>query len=133
MNRVGPGLNRVVLGVGLSSGATREELDTLVQEILFSAGIHIHDVACIATRMRFVGDQRIRIGLPVIGVEDLCLLQGYPRPDRTGFAARVAEGCALIGAGNDAEMLVGTIRSAHATAAVAKAAPGTRAIGGDEP
>ncbi|MHB1709876.1 MAG: cobalamin biosynthesis protein [Acidimicrobiales bacterium] len=109
----------MVLGVGMSSDATPEEVGALAGEVVRHAGLHLSDVGCIATRMRFVADHRVRIGPPVVGVEDLTLLDRFPRPGRIGFAARVAEGCALVGAGCGAELLVGTVRSAHATAALA--------------
>jgi hypothetical protein len=42
--------------------------------------------------MCFADDERLKVGPPVIGVEDAALLGGFPAPDRIGFAARVAEG-----------------------------------------
>jgi hypothetical protein len=112
-------LSHVVLGLGLSSKATRGEVRDLVEGVILRGDIPIEGVRLVATRMRFVDDERVRVGPPIIGVEDATLLDRFPVSGRVGFAARVAEGCALIGAGIDAELLVSTTRSTHATAALA--------------
>jgi len=121
-------LSRLALGVGLSSKATGDEVHGLVDEVLLQAGLPLQDIELLATRFRFVDDPRVRIGPPVVGVEDAVLLDRFPEPGRVGFAARVAEGCAIIGAGSGAELLVPTTRSAHATMALAIGSPepGTR-------
>ena len=116
-------MSRLALGVGISSNATGDEVRGLVDAVLLQAGLPIDAIGLVATRMRFVDDQRVRIGPPVVGVEDAVLLDRFPEPGRVGFAARVAEGCALIGAGSGAELLVPTTRSAHATIALGIGSP----------
>lgn len=112
-------MNHAVLGVGMSSKATRGEVRGVIEEVIRRADVSIEEVRFLATRMRFMDDERLKVGPPVIGVEDAALLGRFPAPDRIGFAARVAEGCALLGAGSASELVVGPIRSAHATAALA--------------
>jgi hypothetical protein len=114
-------MNRAVLGVGMSSKATRGEVRGVIDEVIRRADFSIEEVGFVATRTRFVDDERLKVGLDVIGVEDAALLEGFPAPDRIGFAARVAEGCALLGAGSGSELVMGPIRSAHATVALAVA------------
>lgn len=118
-------MSHLALGIGMSSTATRQEVLELVEEVIAQAGLSLDAVSLVATRMRFVHDERSRIGLPILGVDDETLLAGYPAAQRPGggFAARVAEGCALTGAGPGAELLVGTTRSAHVTAALAVGSP----------
>jgi cobalt-precorrin 5A hydrolase/precorrin-3B C17-methyltransferase len=121
----------LVLGVGMSSKATGDEVRQLVERVAEAAGVGLDAVAAVATRERFVDDERLHLGPPVLGVTDRILLDRYPAPEPAEsdrrFGARVAEGCALIGAGEQAELLVATTRSAHATAALAAPAvtPGT--------
>jgi hypothetical protein len=118
------GSARLVLGVGMSSKATVEEVRQLARRVVEQADVELDAVAVVATRERFVADDRLRIGPPVQGVNDAVLLDRYPAPERIdggGFAARVAEGCAMTAAGESAELLVATTRSAHATAALATA------------
>ena len=116
-------MSRLALGVGMSSKATGDEIRGLVDKVLLQAGLPLQAIEWLATRMRFVDDQRVRIGPPVIGVEDAVLLGRFPEFGRVGFVARVAEGCALIGAGSGAELLVPTTRSAHVTMALALGSP----------
>ena len=116
-------MSRLALGVGVSSKATGHEVRGLVDEVLRQAGLPLDAIALLATRMRFVDDPRVSIGPPVVGVEDAVLLDRFPESGRVGFAARVAEGCALIGAGSGAELVVPTIRSAHVTMALALGNP----------
>ncbi|HEX4866809.1 MAG TPA: cobalamin biosynthesis protein [Acidimicrobiales bacterium] len=119
-------MTRLVLGIGLSSKATRLEVHELVDTVAAHAAVCLDAIGLVATRMRFVDDDRVRFGPPILGVDDSDLLAQYPAPPRPvgGFAARVAEGCALTGAGPGAELLVATTRSAHATAALAHGSPG---------
>lgn len=116
-------MSRLVLGVGMSSKATADEVRGLAVRVSEAAGVTLGSVTAVATRERFVGDDRLRFGPPVVGVADGILLDRYPVPDRVDgdrrFGARVAEGCALAVAGEPAELLVATTRSAHATAALA--------------
>jgi hypothetical protein len=113
---------RLVLGVGMSSKATVEEVRELARRVVDQAGFRLDAVALVATRERFAADERVRLGPPVVAVDDAVLLDRFPAPQRSdggGFAARVAEGCAMTAAGESAELLVGTTRSPHATAAIA--------------
>ncbi|MPY96088.1 MAG: hypothetical protein GEV08_24415 [Acidimicrobiia bacterium] len=114
-----------MLGLGLSSKATRQEVRELVDTVIALAAVGLDAVSLVATRMRFVDDDRARFGPSILGVDDRALLARCPAPQRPrdGIAARVAEGCALTGAGPGAELLVGTTRSAHATAALAIGSP----------
>jgi hypothetical protein len=107
----------------VSSKATGSEVRDLVDEVLEQAGLRLDAIALLATRIRFVDDLRVGIGPPVVGVEDAVLLDRFPESGRVGLAARVAEGCALIGAGTGAELLVPTTRSAHVTVALAVGNP----------
>lgn len=118
-------MTQLVLGIGMSSKATRQEVRELVDTVIGQAAVNLDAINLVATRIRFVGDERARFGPPVLGVDDGALLDQYPAPQRPdeGFAARVAEGCALTGAGPGAELLVGTTRSAHATVALALGSP----------
>jgi len=116
-------VTRLVLGIGMSSKATRSEVLGLVEEVVGRADLDLEAVSLVATLRRFVGDERARLGPPIIGVDDATLLDQFPAAHRAGtgtrLAARVAEGCALTAAGAGAQLLVGTTRSAHATAALA--------------
>lgn len=120
-------MTRLVVGIGMSSKATRGEVRGLVEEVVGRADVDLDAVSLVATRERFVDDERARLGPPVIGVDDATLLDRFPAAPGTStgagtrLAARVAEGCALTAAGAGAELLVGTTRSAHATAALAVA------------
>jgi|GEM_PF-3003935 cobalamin biosynthesis protein CbiG len=118
-------MTQLVLGVGMSSKATRQEVRELVDTVIAQAAVDLDSINLIATRIRFVDDDRVRFGPPVLGVDDGALLAQHPAPARPdeGFAARVAEGCALTGAGPGGELLVTTTRSAHATAALAVGSP----------
>jgi hypothetical protein len=109
----------------VSSKATGDEVRGLVDDVLRQAGLPLQAISLLATRMRFVDDERVRIGPTIVGVEDAVLLERFPESGRVGFAARVAEGCALIGAGSGAELLVPTTRSAHVTMALALGSPET--------
>lgn len=118
-------MTHLVLGIGMSSKAARQEVRELVDTVIGQAGVGLDAVSLVATRMHFVDDDRVRFGSLILGVDDSDLLAQYPAPQRLGdgFAAQVAEGCALTGAGPGAELLVGTTRSAHATAALALGSP----------
>jgi hypothetical protein len=107
----------------MSSKATGAEVRGLVDQVLTSAGLRLQAIRVLATRVQFVDDPRVRIGPPVVGVDDAVLLERFPESGRVGLAARVAEGCALIGAGSGAELLVPTTRSAHVTMALALGSP----------
>jgi hypothetical protein len=119
-------MTQLVLGVGMSSKATRQEVRELVDTVIAQAAVRLDAIGLVATRMRFVDDDRVGFGPPVLGVDDRDLLAQHPAPPRPdgGFAARVAEGCALTGAGPGAELLVAMTRSAHAPAALAHGSSG---------
>lgn len=110
---------RVVVGVGLSSAATSDEVRQLVVEVLDRHGLPFPPTA-IATRARFVDDPRLDLGCRVIGVDDDELLATSAPVSRTlGIAARVAETAAVLATRPGGRLLGASQRSAHATAAVA--------------
>ena len=122
----------VVLGVGMSSKATAEEVRTLVAAALGHHHLQLSDVAVVATRQQFVLDGRLALGRPVTGVADEELVaQSGPCERTVGLCARVAETAALLAAnrlaseGRAATLLAPVQRSAHAT--VALVLPVTRA------
>ena len=113
---------RIVLGVGLASSATAAEVRSLVDGLLLEHGLRLDDVTCLATRERLAGDERLRLGLPVIGYPDDVLEASSPPPERAlGIRARVAETAALLAAAGPApgRLLAEAQRSPHATAALA--------------
>ena len=113
-------MSSLVLGVGMSSKATRAGVARLVEEVVTMANSPIESVAVLATRSKFVADERLQLGMMIVGIddEDLLALWGAPRP--AGFAARVAEGCAMIGAGERARLLVAPRRGTFVTVALAQ-------------
>ncbi len=107
---------RAVLGIGLSSRASSDEVRQLVEEALREHALDLADVAVIATRRRFAADARLRLGPPVVGFADAELESASEPCARTfGIHARVAETAAgLAGSG-----VVGPLRrSAHVTLAI---------------
>jgi len=113
---------RVVLGVGLASSATAAEVRSLVDALLLEHGLRLDEVACLATRERLASDERLRLGLPVIGYPDQVLEASSPPPERAvGIRARVAETAALLAAAGpvSGHLLAEAHRSLHATAALA--------------
>ena len=115
-------MNSLVLGVGMSSKATRADVVRLVEEVLTMGDMELGNVAVVATRARFVHDERLQLGIPVVGIDDDDLLERFASPRRVGIAARVAEGCAMIGAGENAQLLVGPVRATFVTVALAQSA-----------
>lgn len=116
-------MKRFVLGVGLSSAATPQEVAALAAHVVADANLGMEAVTQLATRECFVGDSRLALGPEVIGVSDDLLISRYPVPahtDRPGLPARVAEGCAMAAAGASAELLVARAASAHVTMALAQ-------------
>jgi cobalamin biosynthesis protein CbiG len=90
---------RLVLGVGMASSATAAEVRSLVEGLLLEHGLQLDDVACLATRERFAGDERLRLGLPVVGYPDHVLEASSRTPERAvGIRACVAETAALLAA-----------------------------------
>lgn len=110
---------RVVVGVGISTRATRDEVADLVRSTLAHHCVQSAAVT-IATRAVFAEDERLQLGCLVIGIEDDELI-AHSRPvDRSiGIPARVAETAARLAAGPNGRLLGRTHRSSHATAAVA--------------
>lgn len=123
MNTAQLTVNSVVVGVGMSSHATRDEILALVTAALAHAG-HAFPPDAIATRSHFVGDPRLELGCPVVAFDDQLLVdRSRPVDRRAGLPARVAETAAALAARIDLADVGPTERSPHATAAVAVAVP----------
>jgi hypothetical protein len=84
--------------------------------------MELGNVAVVATRARFVHDERLQLGVSVVEIDDEGLLERFASPRRVGIAARVAEGCAMIGAGENAKLLVGPVHASYVTVALAQSA-----------
>lgn len=114
----------VVLGIGLSSKATAEEVRELVHHALRDRQLDLGDVCLVATRDRFVLDRRIDLGVPINGLADDRLVAASAPCNRSiGLQARVAETAAMLASG-DRDALIGPVeRSANATVAVARRLP----------
>lgn len=111
-----------VLGIGLSSRATAEEVADLVHAVLAEAGRTMADVDLVATRACFVADARVALGPEVVGFGDDVLVAGSDPPERAiGIPARVAETAARLAAG-DGAAAARVARSAHVTVALVEAA-----------
>lgn len=107
----------VVVGIGISSRATRDEIAALVRDALANAGADGAPVH-IATRSSFADDPRLQLGHPLVGIDDHTLVEHSRPVDRAvGIPARVAETAAALVAGIDPSQ-VDVIRSAHVTVAV---------------
>lgn len=121
MTSAGRPTPNVVLGIGLSSQATADEVRALVHRALSDRHLDLADVCLVATRDRFVHDRRIDLGVPVDGVTDERLIAASaPCTRPVGLQARVAETAALLAAGSR-DALIGPVeRSAYATVAVAQ-------------
>jgi cobalamin biosynthesis protein CbiG len=113
--------NRVVVGIGLSSAATTDDVRALVDEALATRGHSRQAVAMVATRTKFVADPRLDLGYPIIGIDDERLEAASAPVDRAvGIQARVAETAALLAL--PGAHIVGPVeRSTHVTVAVAVA------------
>lgn len=117
----------LVLGVGLSSSATAEEVRALVDAVLGEHELELSEIDSIATRERFAGDERLQLGPPIVGFEDRILEATSAPCSRTvGIRARVAETAALLAAasGGAGRLLAPARRSAHVTVAVATSSAG---------
>ena len=87
----------IVLGIGLSSKATAEEVRSLVLHALSDRQLDLTNVCIVATRDRFVNDHRLDLGVPVNGMTDDRLLAATaPCARPIGLQARVAETAALL-------------------------------------
>ncbi|MFV0523350.1 MAG: hypothetical protein ACK5RL_02510 [Acidimicrobiales bacterium] len=114
-------VSHVVVGVGMSSRATRDEILALVTATLAHAG-HNFPPGTIATRSHFVGDPRLDLGCPIVAFDDQLLVDRSPPLDRrAGLPARVAETAAALAARIDVADVGPTARSAHVAVAVAVA------------
>lgn len=110
---------RVIVGVGMSSRATRDEVAALVAQALAEQGFGFPPTT-IATRAALSGDPRLQLGCPVVGFHDEVLVgHSGPVERSVGVAARVAETAAALAAGVAPARSGPVRRSAHATAAVA--------------
>jgi len=112
---------RVVVGIGMSSKATADEVRELVLDALRDRQLDLDDVATVATRERFALDRRVDFGRPVAAVPDDVLVEASEPCDRSvGIPARVAETAALVTVDDARATLIGSVaRSAHATVAIA--------------
>jgi cobalamin biosynthesis protein CbiG len=133
-----------VVGVGVATAATPDELAALVDDVLRSAGVTRDEVAAVATvELRRSHPAVTALGWPVVAFPPDRLppppapaarpavpgpgarpaVPGPPaRPAVPGPAARpaVAEPAALLGAGPGAELVVPKRRSGRSTAALAR-------------
>lgn len=111
----------VVLGVGMSSKATAAEVRTLIDDALRTRNLRFDDIDIVATRERFLLDDRLAFGLPVVGIDDARLeASSAPCVRTVGIKARVAETAALLAASAAAHLLGPVERSAHVTVAVVR-------------
>jgi hypothetical protein len=109
----------VVVGVGMSTRATGDEIAALVRQAMEHHGFEFPP-SVIATRAVFVEDERLQFGCPVIGFDDGELVANSEAVDRAvGLPARVAETAATLAAGAGGRLAVPIHRSAHSTVAVA--------------
>jgi cobalamin biosynthesis protein CbiG len=108
-----------VVGIGLSSEATTDEVARLLSRLLEDAELSLADVDAIATRQRFVDDVRLALGPPIVGFDDDVLIAASAPVARTiGIPARVAETAASLFVGSDVDQHWAMARSAHVTAAL---------------
>jgi cobalamin biosynthesis protein CbiG len=115
------GGRRVVVGVGLSSRATADEVRELVDAALRAHGLGLSDVELFATRACLADDPRLQLGSRVVGVADAVLEERSDPPERSvGIRARVAATAALV-TGGASTLLEPVRRSAGATVALALA------------
>lgn len=117
----------LVLGVGLSSKATAEELMTLIDAALGSIGASRADVVRVATRESLATDGRIAavVAAPIATVADGDLINESSLVMRPfGIPARVARTAALagrrhlVGSASENDIVI-ELKSAHATIAIA--------------
>ena len=115
-----------VVGVGMSSAATYDEVRALLNESLLREHIDLCEVEAVATHERFVGDARlVALGLPVLGFSATQLADvDVPTPSgavhlATGTAS-VAEAAALLASTTGVTLVMHKQRSAHVTVAIAR-------------
>jgi cobalt-precorrin 5A hydrolase len=121
-----------VLGLGCERGADAAEVSALARQALEAAAIDADDVAAVASIDSRTEEPAIRavaekLGVAVTFFTAARLEEETPRiknPSVIVFARvgchGVAESAALAAAGAEAELVVPKIKSAHATAAVAR-------------
>jgi len=121
-----------ILGLGCERGADAVEVSTLAQQALMAAAIGADDVAAVASIDSRRDERAIlavagELGVPVTFFTAARLEEETPRiknPSAIVFARvgchGVAESAALAAAGAEAALVVPKIKSAHATAAVAR-------------
>lgn len=122
---------RYVVGVGMSSAATRDEVRALLNESLLREHIDLCEVEAVATHERFVGDARLAaLGLPVLGFSAV-RLAGVDVPTPSGAVhistgtPSVAEAAALLASTTGSAgvtLVMHKQRSAHVTVAIARRA-----------
>ncbi len=131
-----------VLGVGVASAATAEEVVSLAQRALDAAGTAWREVAAVATvESRRHHPAIAALGLPVVAFPPAVLHRAAPDPRPAGGLSQaptdsrpagghppVAEAAALLAAGDGAVLVARKRKSARVTVAVARAAP--RVAGG---
>lgn len=123
---------RHVLGLGCERGTPPDEVLTLAAEALRLAGLAPGNLAAVASidgraEEPAVLEAAARLGVPVLFFSAARLEEEAPRlknPSDVVFARvgchGVAESAALAAAGRMAELAVPKIKSAHATAAIAR-------------
>ncbi|ARM12767.1 MULTISPECIES: cobalamin biosynthesis protein [Rhizobium] len=126
------GARRYVLGLGCERGTPPAEVLALANEALKAAGIGGPELAAIASidsrgQEAAVLAVAAHFGTPAVFFDAARLEQETPRlknPSAIVFARvgchGVAESAALAAIGADAELVLGKIKSAHATAAIAR-------------
>lgn len=119
-----------VVGVGMSSAATTDEVHALLNETLLSEHIELCDVKAVATHERFVCDARlVALGPPILGFSAV-RLAGVDVPSPSGAVhlatgtASVAEAAALLASATGATLVMHKQRSAHVTIAIARSCSG---------
>ncbi len=129
-----PGAARFVLGLGCERGTPSAEVIALAENALASAGASRDDIDCIASLDTRADEPAIQAAALHFSVPSRfftapVLEAETPRlryPSALVFALTgchgVAEASALAGAGALASLVVPKIKSAHATAAIARAA-----------
>jgi cobalamin biosynthesis protein CbiG len=119
--------SELVIGVGLASAATADELAGLVERCLALAGAGPDRVRCVATIDRWAQDERVTsLGWPVVGfpaaaLADVPGVRGSAGVHAVVGTASVAEAAALLAAGTGSRLVVAKERTAHATGAVSRA------------
>lgn len=115
----------LVLGVGMSSSASGDDLRGALGAVLAQAGRRWEDVTLIATTSTLARDQRLtELGIPLAGF-DRHALESVAVPSRPGPVLRrlaappVAEAAALLAAGAGAWMVVPKHTGRHVTVAAA--------------